>query len=380
MKVIVTLAFFLVLISLISCSPEARTPLTPEAKPAILQVAMEKWQIEWERVVSQAKKEGTVVIYTTLGSETTTVLRQAFKSRFGVEAEFVGGRGGEVAQKILTERRAGLYLVDIYQGGANTAVLILKPGKVFDPLEPALILPEVTNPNMWYEGKLDFADIERTVFPYLMYTVPPLAYNTTIVKPEDINSYRDLLNPRWKGKMVMQDPSLTGTAINWFGVVSEIIMGMDYMRELAKQEPVITRDRRLQVEWLAHGKYPIAIAPQADILGNFEREGAPIKKHTPVEGSHKSAGSGHIALINRAPHTNAARLYINWLLGQEAQTIHSKVNLLPSARVDVSTEHVDPSNILQPGIKYFQTSKEEFILGDVKRAENAVEIFGPLLR
>lgn len=244
----------------------------------------------------------------------------------------------------------------------------------------ALILPEVTNQNMWYDGKLDFADKERTVFPYLMYTVPPLAYNTTIVKPEDINSYRDLLNPRWKGKMVMQDPSLTGTAINWFGVVSEIIMGMDYMRELAKQEPVITRDRRLQVEWLAHGKYPIAIAPQADILGNFEREGAPIKKHTPVEGSHKSAGSGHIALINRAPHANAARLYINWLLGQEAQTIHSKVNLLPSARVDVPTAHVDPSNILQPGIKYFQTSKEEFILGDVKRAENAVEIFGPLLR
>ena len=207
-----------------------------------------------------------------------------------------------------------------------------------------------------------------------------MAYNINSVRPEDIKSYRDLLNPQWKGKMVIQDPTQTGTAINWFGVVSEVIMGMDYVRELAKQEPVITRDRRLQVEWLAQGKYPIAIAPQSDTLGTFEREGAPIKKHTPVEGAHTSAGSGHIALINRPAHPGAARLFINWLLGREAQTIHSKASLLPSARADVPVDHLDPSSIIQPGIKYFHTSREEFILGDIKRMQNAQEVFGHLVR
>lgn len=371
----------LVILGLYSCSARTTQAPSSEKAPAAAPAAPVTSTAggQWEKVVSQAKKEGNVVVFGTVAGETTTVMGKAFLDKWGMRAEFIGGRGAEVAQKILTERKSGLYLIDVYLGGTTSAVTMLKPAQVFDPLEPALILPEVADPKMWANG-LDFVDKDRTIMPYLSYAVPPMAINTNQVKPEDIKSYRDLLQPRWKGKIVMQDPSQPGTAIVWFGVVSELIMGIDYMKDLAKQEPVITRDRRLQVEWLAQGKYPIAIAPQSDILGNFEREGAPIKKHLTQEGTFRTGGSGFIALVNQAPHPNAARLFINWFLGKEAQTLYSKNNLLPSARVDVLKDHVDPGNIVQPGVKYFEVDKEDFVRFDTKRWEIAREIFGPLMR
>lgn len=367
----------IILIS-ISCGPKTTSPAAPVQLVPNAPV-LETWQVKWEKVISQARKEGSVVIFGTVSGETTTVLGEAFKAKYGIGAEFLGGRGAEVAQKILTERKAGIYSVDVYLGGTTSAVTMLKPAKVFDPLEPALILPEVSDPKMWVFG-LDFVDKDRTIMPYLAYVVPPMAINTNLVKPEDLKSYRDLLQPKWKGKMVMQDPTSPGSAIVWFGVVSEFIMGVDYMRELAKQEPIIVRDRRLQVEWLAQGKYPIAIAPQSDILGNFQREVASIKKHTTQEGTFRSAGSGFVALMNQAPHPNASELFINWLLGREAQILYSKSNLLPSARLDVPRELSDPDNLIQPGVKYYEVDKEEFVRFDTKRWEIAREIFGNLIR
>lgn len=381
MKNILISALILV-IFLISCGSQSKPSVSPGPVPAVSPGApvSEAWQVQWEKVISQARKEGSVVILGTVSGETITVLRKAFVDKYSIGAEFVSGRGAEMAQKILTERKAGLYLVDLWLGGSTSAVTMLKPAKIFDPLEPALILPEVADPKMWIGGIFNFVDPDRTILPYLAYAVPPLAININQVKPEDIKSYRDLLQPKWKGKIVMQDPSSPGTAIVWFGVVSEFIMDLDYMRELAKQEPMITRDRQLQVLWLAQGKYPVAIAPQSDILGNFEREGAPIKKHMTQEGTFKTGGSGFIALINQTPHPNAARLFINWMLGKEAQTIYSKATLLPSARVDVPTEHVDPWNIIQPGVKYVEADKEDFIRFDTKRWEIAREVFGNLIR
>lgn len=321
-----------------------------------------------------------MVIYTTLGGETTPILRKAFMDKYGIAVEYIGGTGGEMAQKILMERKSGLFLVDLWQGGNTTLINSLKPASVLDPLEPALILPEVKDTSKWVGGKLEFVDKERTIFPYLAYAAPPIAINTSIVRPEDMKSYRDLLNSRWKGKITIQDPTMPGFGQNWFAVALELGMGLDYMRELAGQEPVLIRDRRLQVEWLAQGKYPVAIAAQSDILGAFEKEGASVRKLTLTEGTNRSAGSGNISLIKQAPHPGAARVFLNWVLTAEAQTLHSKANLLPSARIDVSTAGLDPSNIMQPGVKYFNADNEDFILSLPQKRNLAREVFGYLIR
>ncbi len=366
------------LLFLFACSPKSVLQL-PESTATPALITKVSWEVEWDKVVKEGKKEGWVVIYSTLGSDTRDFLSKALKDKYGISLEFISGRGAEVAQKILTERKSGIYNADIWLGGVGSAITLLKPQNVFDRLEPALILPEVADPKMWVGGELEFVDKDRTMMAHLSYVVPPLAINTNLVKPDDIKSHRDLLQPRWKGKIVMQDPTSAGTGISWFSVVSAQL-GYDFMRELAKQEPVIIGDRRLQLEWVAQGKYPVAVAPQSDTVGMFKREGAPVSHLILIDGTYVAAGSGFIVLVNKAAHPNAAKLFVNWFLGREAQTLYSKSNLLPSSRLDVPTDSSDPINIRQPGMKYFNRNSEDFISGDLDRQNIAREIFGHLMR
>lgn len=369
----------LIILPLLSCAPAEKTqnPVVSVSEQPLAVKA--SWEEEWNKITKEGRKEGWVVIYSTLGSDTTNLLTKVFKEKYGVSLEFISGRGAEVAQKLSTERKAGIYNADIWLGGVGSAITLLKPQNAFDKLEPVLILPEAVDPKMWVGGELEFVDRERTMMAHLSYVVPPLAINTSLVKPEDIKSHRDLLQPRWKGKMVMQDPTSAGTGISWFSVLSTQL-GYDFMRELAKQDPVIIGDRRLQLDWVAQGKYPVAIAPQSDTVGMFKREGAPVAQLILDDGTYVAAGSGFIILVNKAAHPNAARLFINWFLGKEAQTLYSKSNLLPSSRLDVPTDHLDPVTVRQSGVKYFNRNNEEFIAGDLERQKVAREIFGNLMR
>lgn len=327
-----------------------------------------------------AKKEGRVVAYSTAGAETRTALVQAFRDKYGIALEVIVAKGAEVSQKLLTERRAGLYLADLYVGGSTTMVTELKPAGAMDPLEPALILPEVVNPKVWWKGQLDWIDRDHLAIAFLGYPSATIGINTDYVKREEMKSYRDLLNPKWKGKMTLNDPTMAGTGAKWVGVVGLQITGLDFMRELVKQEPYIIRDQRLQVEWLAREKYPIAIQPKSDVVAGMIRAGVPLEMITPVEGTYMSSGSGNVALLNKAPNPNAAKVFINWLLTKEGQTLFSKAQMCQSGREDVSTAHLDPSEVRVPGMKYFVSYSEEFTKDQPEHMKMAKEIFGSLMK
>src|ERR1700756_376146 len=109
--------------------------------------AQTDWKKEWEKTLAAAKKEGqvTVYIYRYEG------LLQDFKREFpGINVVAVTGRGNELTNRIMTERRAGKHLVDVYSGGTNSLYNTLYKGKALDPLKPLLILPEVTDTSKWY--------------------------------------------------------------------------------------------------------------------------------------------------------------------------------------------------------------------------------------
>lgn len=374
--IIIVAAFSLFLLSCATRTTPAVSTPAPVPVPGAPRAA---WEEEWEKVMREAKREGKVVVYDSLGVETVTPLRKAFKEKYGIDAEFMSGVGVQMAQKLLAERKAGLNLADIFQGSSSIMMNLLKPIDALDPLEPALILPEVKDPRMWLGGKMEFVDQARTMFPYFAYVSTPMAVNTNLVKQEDIKSYRDLLTPRWKGKISMGDPTVPSAASYWFAVNAKML-GLDFMRELAKQEPVVARDWRLQMEWLAQGKYPVTIAPNPDTYAIFKREGAPVNVFITSEGSYQAAGTGQVSLLKGIPHPNAARVYLNWLLGREAQTLHSRISLIPSARVDVPVDHLDPLRIIKPGVKYFNTDTEDFIRELPGMLRQAREIFGPLMQ
>lgn len=387
MKRIIVLVVFLS-VSVLACTAPQKASTKPDTLPPTAESegklpakpSLSEWELKWDNILKAAKKEGRVVIYTGAGSELRTGLTKAFQSTYkDIDLEFFAGRGPEITQKLLSEHRAGLFLADVYISGATTSLSQLKPAGALVPLEPYLILPEVIDPKAWFEGELPFVDKDKINLAFIAFPSPSVTINTRLVKEAEMKSYRDLLDPKWKGKIVMDDPTSAGPGLKWFGVTGKRILDYDYMRQLVRQEPVIMRDARLPVEWVAQGKYSLGIALWSPIITEFQRAGTPLKQILMMEGSYISSSIGTLAIIKGTPHKNATHLFVNWLLSKEGQLAWSKADRRQSARVDIPIDHLDREQTRQPGTKYVSGDDEELLLEQPKQADLAKEIFKGLL-
>lgn len=379
-KVYIALATLFAVI--LACSTSQKNTQAPSAaitEPASApsaQSSLTGWEAQWDKILKNSGKEGRVVIYTGIGSELRQDLIKAFESKYkGINLEFFAGRGPEITQKLLSENRAGLYWADIYISGATTPLTQLKPAGALVSLEPFLILPEVTNPKVWYGGEIPFIDSDKTLLAFMARPNPPVTINTRTVIKSELNSYKDLLAPKWKGKIVMDDPTAGGPGLKQFGVIGTRILNMDFWKDFAKQEPVFLRDARLAVEWVAQSKYPIGVSLQSPIVTEFQRAGAPLDQISMIEGDYLTSGFGTIASVRGAPHKNAATLFINWLLSKDGQLAWARSELRQSAREDLPIDYLDKLHTRQPGLKYVSGDDEEMLLQQPKHAELAKEIF-----
>lgn len=378
----------ILIFSLLSCAsqtpraPAPVAPASPESAPTALRQAQDpaSWQVEWDRTLKSARSEGKILILNTGGAQMRTMVGQAFQDKFGVKVEFITARGAEISNRIASERKAGIYLPDVYTGGSTTMLIDLKPTGALSSLKNAAILPEVLDGKSWFSGELTFTDRDATVLSFAAAPSPTMAVNSNLVKSGDIVSYLDILQPKYKGKIIMNDPTRAGIGLKWFGIVSQYIMNIDFMKKLAEQEPLITPDQRLQIEWVANGKYPLVIAPLSGGFAEFKDAGAPIEILVPKEGTYLSSATGNVGLMDRAPHYNAARLFINWLLTKEGQTLWSKAELSQSARLDVIPDFLPPEKLRDAKTKYVWAEREDFLLQQPEQAKQAREIFGRLMR
>lgn len=336
----------------------------------------------WNTLTAKAREEGKLVIATSHSPAVRQALAKAFKGAFGVDIEYIGGgKGAELGRKILTERQAGLYLQDIYIGGTTTILTALKPTGAIDPLEPALMLPEVLDKKLWIGGEQLWADRDRKIIVILLMPTAGQSsvVNTNLVKPGEIRVFDDYLNPKWKGQIVLNDPTVQGPGQRVVGVTAVKVKSWDYMKELAKQKPVINRDQRLQMEWVARGKYAIGLGLQTDLPTEFIKAGAPIREIIPEDDFAASAGPNDLALINKAAHPNAAKVFVNWILSKEGQTVLSQASGLASIKTNVATDHLTPARRLNPAKKYFIVDHEDFILKEPEYIAKAKEIFAEVL-
>jgi len=206
-----------------------------------------------------------------------------------------------------------------------------------------------------------------------------VAVNTERVKLGEIGGYADLLDPKWKGQIVINDPTISGRGLDWFQVMDRLL-GPDYMKKLLDQEPVVTRDRRLQVEWLARGKYAAGLALDTSVTQEFIKKGAQIKFVWPREGVQLGAEKGGLALINKAPHPQAAKVFANWLLTREAQGLWSRDEGLQSARTDVQVDFLSPDQARDSNKKYMFMVDEEWFATKQKTIEQAKQVFSRFLK
>lgn len=333
---------------------------------------------EWAEILKAAEGEKQVNIAGPPGDAFRAAISDAFKKVYPkINVELLGGSGRDKVARILRERQAGVYNWDLYISGPTSALAAFKPVNGFDTFRGMFVLPEVKEDKNWIGGlEAGWADVDKKLYYTFAGSLAGdnVHVNWDIVPQGSIKSAPDLLDPKWVGKIVMQDPRMEGKGLN-DALVLSLAYGEDFVRKLIRdQKIVITGDRRQLVEWVVRGRYAIAIGLNDYFLATFQEKG--VGRNVSVVNDPKTAiywaaGSSGIGLFNRAPHPNAAKVYVNWLLSKAGQVEWIKT-LTNSRRVDVPP--FDPAGAMKPGHSYRNTQSEDMIPARHKIEQLAKEI------
>ena len=327
--------------------------------------AKSDWQLEWEKTAAAAEKEGQVTIYGPPGINYQNAIK-AFQDPFPkIKLVYVPGSGTDNAQRLLAERRAGKYLADVFIGGSGTLIEVLFAGGLLDPVPPALVLPEVNDKSLWFNKTHIYADSAGQHVFMMQGNVNTLlaGYNTKLVRPDGIKSHWDVLNPKWKGKIVAHDPKGRGHVQTIRGVYYNPKLGGEFLRRLfSEMDVTVGRDQRLMIDWLAQGKFHLYLFATLNDVRDANRKGLPVDViDAPDDESHMSGGFGHAALLNKAPHPKAAKVFINWLLSKEGQLKWQEKTDNNSLRLDIpKTMLTDAASIPKSGGKYLISSLPQY--------------------
>ncbi|HZS01829.1 MAG TPA: extracellular solute-binding protein [Chloroflexota bacterium] len=357
-------------------APAAGASAAPAAAPASAPA-------EWDQVLAAARQEGTVVVDGPGGDIIRRKMVDGFTSAYpGITIEWSGGTAPELAAKLEAERRAGIYALDVMIAGTNVMLTQVKNPGFLEPIKPALLLPEVADPANWQDGRLDMADAEGEYdLVFIQNPMIAAAHNPRMVRPEEIDELPKLLDPKWKGKIVISDPLAGGqgqAAFRWLWAVMGPEKATEYIRALRAQAGQVDRDRRRMLEWIARGRYPILFNPDPTTLQQLAQEGVniPVLPGFKDYGTYVTPGFGSVGLIKDAPHPNAAKVFLNWLLSKDGQTAYSTALNAGSRRLDVPRDHLPPELHIQPDLKYWASYKEAEAIPPPELVTLLKEVFG----
>jgi ABC-type Fe3+ transport system substrate-binding protein len=266
-----------------------------------------------------AKKEGTAVWYTSLiVNQAVRPLVEAFQKKYpGVTVKYARADSGPNAIKVIDEARAGKVVGDVFDGIA-TAPPLLK-AELVAPFTPSDV------------GKypLEMRDPDGRWNALVVYFLTP-GINTQIVGKDEIKTAQDLLNPKWKGKIAWSTDPWSGCAV-YVGSVLQTMgedKGMAFLRALAKQDIInVDATNRAILDQVILGQYPIALSIFNHHAEISAQKGAPVAwlKTEPISAPFHSIG-----LVKNAPHPNAGKLLIDFLLSEEGQKTFASVGYLPA--------------------------------------------------
>ncbi len=341
---------------------------------------------DWATLIAAAQKEGKVVVAGPPNPKVNKDLPEAFKKQFGISVDYLAGSSGATAQKIKSERQAGINSLDIFFSGGNTmSTLIYKSGWL-DDLKSQLISPKVTDPSIWEGGAQGAPFVDEPTFNSVAKISADMQlqfiYNTDLVKDGEIKGWHDLLDPKWTGKIAAMDPSKgAGLSFN-VAIMLDSKLGADFLSQLYKGQKVVlqTSDRQA-ADAVAKGQYAVAIGI-SEANGQIDQliaDGLPIKAMTHPDDAPQmvSAGYGMFGVMKPAPHPAAAKLFANWLLCPDGNKAWNEPNRYVSLRKDV---HLDVPDFLQPDLSasYWDTYDWKLLTSDT--AEQVLQKLNQLLK
>jgi iron(III) transport system substrate-binding protein len=322
------LALITVLLAVACGSPAQPTTTAPATNPTqysalSTQDSSSPWQPEWDRTLAAAKQEGKVVVAIPTGSALREAMRE-FEAQYPeITFEYSALIGRDFGPRVIAERQGGLKLWDVYFGGVNSTHLVLRPAGAVVDLRPALILPEVKEDQYWYGGfEFGFTDSEKKyAYAFLGNVSPTFHINRRAMPVAEFNHARQLIEPRLKGTITWQDPRGAGSGAQRLSVLMRAYGEEFVTKLLTEQDVAFTRDPRQITEWVVRGRYPIGIAVRENDLAEFRAHGL-ARDVEPMEMPELemwTPGFGAVSLMEGAPHPNAARVFINWLLSRSGQ-------------------------------------------------------------
>jgi iron(III) transport system substrate-binding protein len=316
------------------------------AQTALRTKAPDNWKQDWEKTIAAAKKEGELVISGPSGRNWREFL-MTFQDAFpGIAMKVTPLAGRDFWPRLIKEREIGQYLWDLRVGGSDNNTHVLRRKGYFQPIRDQLVLPEVLDENAWYGG-VDglFNDTDkRFLLTFALYRQGIATFNKKFIKgPLDV---KDVVKPEYIGKISMADPR-GGSSLSTMAVLLKFL-GEDFVKKLiVDQQPVITKDRRQQLQWLLSGRYPIAFGLPTSTTVEYAERGGSLEDLDQVEGVLAwSQGVGGASFLTHAPHPNAAKVFLNWILTQDVQEHLMKKVRLNSRRKSVT--HYDPENAIDP--------------------------------
>ncbi|MBI2853382.1 MAG: extracellular solute-binding protein [Chloroflexi bacterium] len=334
----------------------------------------DEWKASYDahiaELVAGSKKEGSkLVVY--MGRELPAWYEQVtkyFKEKYGIDVEFMGLGAFEAASKIKAEVAAGKVTGDYQASGSSLARPMALDGFYQYYLPPAGLEPGI---NWFIDPLLDVKDpafAGKAFSPIISVSMFGIMINTKLVPPDkEPKTWKDLLDPAWKGKLIMQDPSVSGSGNRIYWGMSKRY-GADFLKQLVTQNLFIERNEANAARAVASGGYAMYIGSATTHLRQVE--GSPVKVIFP-EGVVLSIDD--VGVITGAPHLNAARLFANFQISKDGQEISTKYGERTPIRGDVKPA-LDILDTAGKKILYFQTYDDDVNLMPQLR-EQAKQIF-----
>ena len=327
------------------------------AAASLAQIAVYDGTDRDRRLIAAAKSEGAVTLYTSVNKlQHGNPIIDGFQQKYGIKVTVWRAGANKVLQRVLAEADAARFDFDVVNAGAVE----------LETLHREKLLQEIKSPH--------FSDLIPAALPlhkewvgtYLLAFVQ--AYNTNIVKKNDLpRTYQDLLDAKWKGRLGIESKDY-----DWFySIVKDLgeAQGLALFKTLAAKNGLSVRNgHTLLANLVAAGEVPLALTVYHYTPEQLKRKGAPIDWFAipPVIASVNAIG-----VSKHAPHPNAAILFYDYLIGEEAQELFAEMNYAPVNKKVASPLKDLPIKLIDPVVSLDESDKwtrlyEEIVLQGAK--------------
>jgi iron(III) transport system substrate-binding protein len=261
-------------------------------------------------LIAAAKKEGKVAFYTAMDLQFAQKLGKTFEEKYpGISARVERSGAERVFQRVAQEYGANIHAVDVVNTADQAHCIIWKRNGWLLPYLPQEVAQHYDKRYYDPEG---FSITTRIL-------ISPIAYNTSLVKKEEApKSFKDLLDPKWAGKLVKAHPAYSGTIMNaTFEIARDL--GWDYFEKLAKQRVMQVQSATDTPKKISLGERAVMVDGAGYLVIRYKEQGQPVEIVYPEEGVPLATGPS--AVFKAAPNPNAARLFQNWMHSRDAQQL-----------------------------------------------------------